>query len=197
LQSGLSSPQSDEATRFLNLITLSADPAQAVKAESSVKEILKSDSNYVPALMALALINEQKTNIAAAEQIYEKVLIRYPDFIPAQRKLAILYAEDSDNTGRAYALAIKSRESFPDDAELEKALGIIVFHQGDYARAAGILKAAASERSTDAELFYYLGASQFNLNNRLESKLTFQQALNLGLSGKLAIDAREKLEKSK
>jgi tetratricopeptide (TPR) repeat protein len=191
LQAGLPSPQSDEAGRFLNLIALSANPAQAVATESNTDEILESDSNYVPALMVMAVISEQKKDFAAAEQNYEKILSQYPDFAPAQRKLAILYSDDSSNAERAYALAVKSRESFPDDPELEKALGILVFRQGDYARAASLLKTSAGDRSADAELFYYLGISQFHLANRVDSKLSLQQALSLGLSGKPAADARE------
>jgi tetratricopeptide (TPR) repeat protein len=197
LQAGLASPQSDEAKRFLDLISIADNPAQAVAAESRVEEILKSDSSYVPALMVVAMVNEQKTNFVAAEQTYEKVLNHFPDFAPAQKYLAILYAEDSGNTDRAYALAIKARESFRDDSELEKTLGIIVFRQGDYARAASLLKESAVERSTDAELFYYLGAAQYHLKNRAESKVSLQRALNANLSGKLTADASQMLAELK
>ena len=189
LRLGLASPQSDEAGRFLDMLSLSANPIQAVAAESRVKEIMKSDSNYVPALMAVATINEQKTNFLAAEQTYEKVLSHYPDFAPAQRKLAVLYAEDSSNPERAYALAIKARASFPNDSELGKALGIIVFRQGDFARAATLLKDSATGRNADAELFYYLGVSQYGLKNRAESKASLQRALSMNLSVKLTADA--------
>jgi tetratricopeptide (TPR) repeat protein len=197
LQARLVSPQSDEARRFLDLVSIAANPAQAVAAESRVEEILKSDSNYVPALMVLAVINEQKTNFLAAEQAYEKVLNHFPDFAPAQRKLAILYAEDSSNTERAYVLAIKARESFPDDSDLGKALGIIVFRQGDYSRAVSLLKVSTVERSADAELFYYLGAAQYRLKNRAESKASLQRALSANLSGKLTADASQMLAELK
>ena len=197
LRAGLASPQADEARRFLDLAALSANPVQAIAAESRVEDILKSDSHYVPALMVVAMINEQKTNFPAAEQTYEKVLNHYPDFAPAQRKLAVLYAADSSNPEKAYALAMKAHESFPNDSELGKALGIIVFRQGNYARAASLLKENAAERTTDAELFYYLGASQYRLNNRPGSKASLQQALRLNLSGKLAADSRQMLAELK
>jgi len=197
LQSGLALPQSDEARRFLDLVFIANNPAQAVAAESRVEEILKSDSNYVPGLMVVAVINEQKTNFSAAEQTYEKVLNHFPDFAPTKKKLAVLYAEDSSNQDRAYALATKARESFPDDSELEKALGIIVFRRGDYIRAANLLKESAVERSSDAELFYYLGAAQYRLKNRAESKVSLQRALSANLSGKLTTDASQMLAELK
>jgi Flp pilus assembly protein TadD len=92
---------------------------------------------------------------------------------------------------------MKAHESFPNDSELGKALGIIVFRQGNYARAASLLKENAAERTTDAELFYYLGASQYRLNNRPGSKASLQQALRLNLSGKLAADSRQMLAELK
>jgi tetratricopeptide (TPR) repeat protein len=193
LQDGLVPPQADNARRFLDMVALAANPPQAVAAESRIEGFLKSDSNNVPVLMVVAVIDEQETNFVAANQAYEKILVCYPDFAPAQRELAVHYAEDSSNMGRAYALAIKARQSFPNDAELGKALGIIVFWQGDYARAASLLQESADERSMDAELFYYLGASQFHLKNHMESKGSLQRALSLNLSGKLAVDARQML----
>jgi predicted Zn-dependent protease len=197
LQAGLASPQSDEARRFLDLVSIADNAAQAVAAKSRVEEILKSDSDYVPALMVVAAINEQNTNLVATEQTYEKVLNHFPDFAPAQKNLAVLYAEDSSNPERAYALAIKARDSFPDDSKLEMALGILVFRQGDYMRAVSLLKGSAVERSTDAELFYYLGSAQYRLKNRAESKASLQRALNANLSGKPAADASQMLAELK
>jgi tetratricopeptide (TPR) repeat protein len=193
LQAGLAPPQADNARRFLDMVALAANPPQAVAAESRVVEILKSDSNNVPALMVVTMIDERETNFVAAERTCEKILACYPDFAPAQRELAVRYAEDLGNMDRAYVLAIKARQSFPNDAELGKALGIIVFWQGDYARASSLLQESANERSSDAELFYYLGASQFRLKNHMESKGSLQRALSLNLSGKLAANARQML----
>jgi tetratricopeptide (TPR) repeat protein len=197
LQAGLPSSQSAEAGRFLDMITLSANPAQAIAAEPRVGEILKSEPDYVPALMTFAVINEQKNNLMAAEQAYEKALNRYPDFAPAQRKLAILYADNPGRADKAYALAIKARDTLPDDPELAKALGVIVFQQGDYARAASLLKATANAGSTNAEVFYYLGAAQYHLKNITESKTSLKQALKLNLPDKLAANAKQMLAKMK
>jgi len=197
LQAGLTPPQSDEARQFLDLVAFSANPAQVVAAESRIEAMLKSDPQLVPALMAIATIDEQKADLVAAEQAYEKVLSRYPDFAPAQRSLAVLYAEDSGDIERAHALATKAQESFPNDAELGKALGIIAFRQGDYAHATSLLEECAAERSPDAELFYYLGASQYRLADRADSKASLQRALSMNLSGKLTTDARQMLAELK
>lgn len=197
LEAGLASPQSDAARRFLDLIALSSNPTQAVAAESRVNEILKSDSNHVPALMVVAMLNEQKTDFIAAEQTYEKVLSRFPDFTPAQIKLATFYAEDSSKLERGYELALTARKSSPDDSQLGKALAIIAFRQGDYARALKLLKAIAAEQNADAKTFYYLGATQYRLKNRAESKGSLQRALSLNLPEKLSVDAKQMLAELK
>jgi len=149
----------------------------------------------MPALMARATIAEQKSEPAAAAQILEGLLQLHPDFVPAQKQLAILYAKTPDAEDKAYALAIKARKALPADPEIAKTLGIIVFHQGDYARAETLLQDGARQRGQDAELLYYLGVAQYHLKNRTESKATLQRALSLNLSGTQVVEARQILLK--
>jgi tetratricopeptide (TPR) repeat protein len=193
LQLNLPAPQSTEAQRMLNLINLAADSAQAVAATAQVAQILKSEPDYVPALMTAGVIDERNANAAAAEIAYEKILARYPDFSPAQRQLAILYSKDSTKLDRAYDLVSKARTIYPDDAVLAKATGIIVFQQGDFSRAASLLKGVAINLPNDAEVFYYLGAAQFKLKDNAASKASLQQALALNLSGSQADAAKQLL----
>jgi tetratricopeptide (TPR) repeat protein len=193
LQIGLPSAQTAEATRLLEMINLAANPDQAAAAISQVEEILKSDANYLPALMVMAVINERKNDIATAQLAYEKVLALYPDFAPAQKQLVILYAKDPNNKEKAYTLAIKARETFPDDSELAKAFAIIVFQQGNYTQAVKLLQASADRRSADPELLYYLGMAQYHLKNFADCKKNLQQSLNLNLSAQFAPEAKRVL----
>ncbi len=197
LQLGLAAPQSDEAKRFVDLITLVANPTQAITMESKASNALKANPDYAPALVVMAAIAEQKNDLIAAEQNYEKVLDYYPDFAPAQKKLTILYASDGKNLEKAYTLAIKARTVYPNDSELSKALAIIVFKQGDYARAANLLKASSQERNNDAEVFYYLGMAQYNLKKTVESKQNLQQAIKLNLPSKFTEEAKRILTELK
>jgi Tfp pilus assembly protein PilF len=190
-------PRIDEAKRFLEMLALSANPSEAATAMSKIEQILKSDPANLPALMVTAVVAEQKPDVAAAKQTYEKILARYPDFSPAQKRLAILYASNPGDSQKALDAATKARQAFPDDAELAKAFGIIVYRQGDYARAASLLQESAGKRASDSELMYYLGMAQFQLNKRTESKQSLQRALELGLKDELASEARKNLAKIK
>jgi tetratricopeptide (TPR) repeat protein len=193
LQTDANFPKAGEARRFLDLTALAANPAQGMAAASRIGEILKSEPDYVPALMVLGSINEQKKDVAAAKQIYEKVLNQYADFSPAQKRLAILCAENTDNDPQAYQFAAKARAAFPDDLEVAKAFGIILYRQPDYARAETLLKECAVKMSDDAEIYYYLGMAEYNLKETLESKKNLQKALTLNLSDSLAQGAKQVL----
>jgi tetratricopeptide (TPR) repeat protein len=197
LRSGVSFSHVAEANRFLDLTALSAKPSQALIAQSRIEQVLKLDPRYVPALMVMAAISEQKSTVTDAEQIYERVLSRYPDFTPAKKRLAILYAEDPAKNQRAYDLATKAREVYPADPEIAKTLGILVYRQGDYARSVNLLKEGASKRDGDAELLYYLGMAQYRLKERGESKHALQRALDLKLSDNLAGEAKRVLAELK
>jgi tetratricopeptide (TPR) repeat protein len=197
LQTGAPFSRTNEAKRFLAMTDLADKPAQALAAQSQVGEILTSAPDYVPALMVKAAIAEQKSDLAMAGRTYEDVLNRYPDFAPAQKQLAILYAKDPNNDAKAFALAVKARKAFPDDPEVARTLGIIVFRQGDYPRAANLLQESARQKNRDAELMYYLGMAQYHLKNRAESKTSLQRALDLNLSGTQAVEAKRILAELK
>ena len=193
----LPAPQAAEAQQMLDLIALANNPTQAVAASQRVADVLKSHPDYVPALMAQAVIHWQNSHLTAAAADGEKILGLLPDFAPAQRLLAILYSNDPAQAAHAYDLAMKARHDFPDDPALAKATAIIVFQQGDFSRAARLLAACAAGPDADAETYYYLGSAQFQLHNHAASKSSLQRALTLKLSGQPAENAKKMLAELK
>jgi tetratricopeptide (TPR) repeat protein len=197
LSLNLPAAPADEAKQMLYLINLAANPAQAVAATARIQTILKTNPDYVPALMAAGIIDERNANATAAIVAYGKILAHFPDFSPAQRQLAILYSKDPAKLAQAADLATKARAAYPDDALLAKATGIILFQQGDFPRAADSLKSTATVLPEDAEVFYYLGAAQFKLKSNAASKTSLQNALALKLSGPPADSAKQMLAQLK
>jgi tetratricopeptide (TPR) repeat protein len=183
--------QAGQARRILDMITLAADPAQASAANTRIGEILKSEPDDVPALMARAAASEFNADPATAEQAYERGLARYPDFTPAEIRLARLYADEPAKLDRAYELGNKVHDELPNDPQVTKILGIILFQHGDYSRAVNMLKESSMNLKSDAELYYFLGNSQYHLKRLTESKASLQQALTLNLSGKQADSAKQ------
>jgi tetratricopeptide (TPR) repeat protein len=193
---GLTPAQTAEAQRLVRLTALAYTPAQAVSAAGTISDILKSEPNYVPALMVMGVIDEQKGDVPGATGQYEKVLANFPDFVPAERQLAILYSRDTNELAQAYAFGIKCREYFPNDAGLTKAMGLILYQQGDFSRAVGQLR-DAGQMAPDAETFFFLGSAQYQLKNRNESKADLQRALDLKLPDAQAEAARKMLAQLK
>lgn len=193
LQGGLSGSEAAEAKNFTAMIPLFQNPDQASAAQSQVQDVLAADPDYPPALLAQAVIDTQTGDSAGAETAYEKVLGRYPNLAPAQKNLAILYAQNLDDPNKAYSLAVKAREMFPDDPDVARALGLIVFEKGDYSRAVNLLDAVSDSKSADAELFYCLGISEYHLRNFSASRTSLERALSMNLAGQQASDARETL----
>jgi Flp pilus assembly protein TadD len=190
-------PRAAKAREYLELIALFQNPAQAAAATTTIDGVLKSDATHVPALMARGMADEQKGDVKAAKQNYEKALARFPDFSPARRQLTILYSSHPEDDKRALDLATKAREAFPNDPEVAKGFGIILFRQGNHARAATLLQESARARVADAEIMYYLGMAQQQLKESAASTRSLQRALELGLSDDLAAKARRALVPAK
>jgi tetratricopeptide (TPR) repeat protein len=195
-KAGLMPAQTAEAQRLASLMALVYTPAQAVSSAGAISDILKSEPSYVPALMVMGVIDEQKGDASAATDQYEKALATFPDFIPAERQLAILYSRDTNKLAQGYAFGTKCREYYPNDAGLAKAMGLILYQQGDFSRAASQLRDVA-QMAPDAETFFYLGSAQYQLKNRIESKANLQRALDSKLTDAQSEAARKMLAQLK
>lgn len=196
-QSDLPRLEAIEAKRFLEMTTLYANPAKAESASSRVDEIIKSEAGYVPALMVLAEIDEAKNDSGAASKLYETVIEEYPDFAPANLRLAAIYSRDPEKDQRTLERAAKAATVFRDDAGLSKIMGVVLFREKDYLNAANKLQESVRQDGSDPETFFYLGMAQLKLNKRAEGRTALQQALDLHLTGDLEKEAREALVDSK
>jgi tetratricopeptide (TPR) repeat protein len=192
-KSGSGFPKSDDAKRFLTIVGAAKDPASAAAALLEAQKIIATDTNYVPGLMILAITQEGQGNFQRAAELYNQVLSQFPMFTPASRNLGLIYFAHLSDDQKAYELISKARESFPQDAEVLKALGILTYRKGNYPRAVQLLKESAQSRKQDAELLYYLGKAQYQLKSKSDSKASLQQALAFNLPTQLAEDAKKVL----
>src|SRR4029077_19004080 len=127
-------------------------------------------------LMAQAALDEQHGQIKPATEIYAGILRRLPDFAPAQKRLAMLYAQDPSTTAAAYDLATKARKTLPDDAQLAELLGRLSYEKKEYPRAVQLLQESARKRPLDANSLFYLGMSQLQGRKKTEARGVLSQA---------------------
>ena len=187
------SSHTNDAKLFLRMIALDNDDAHLDAAQPEVERVLRDDPSYVPALMAQARLLLQRSEFDAATAAYTAVLSRFPEFAPAQKRLAWLYAKDPEKLDQAYDLAMKARKTLPDDPELAQVLAELSYQRKDFAYAIYLLQNSSQKRPLDSKNLYYLGMSHFRANQKAQSQKALRQALAAGLPDPLASDARSVL----
>ena len=160
-------------------------------------QVLATNANYVPAIMVVATQKEQEGKYDDARALYQKALIQYPAFAPAARNIAMLAAQHPGDDQKAFDLGMKARTTFPSDAKLASALGILAYRSGNYSQSAQLLGEGVDNSAKDGELFYYLGKANFQLKQKQKSKDALQRALALNLRSDMADDARKVLAELK
>ena len=185
--------QAADAKKFLALTALEENPKELMAAEIDLQKELRSNPEYVPALMAQAALLAQRGQIKPATEMYNDILRRLPDFAPAQKSLATLYAQDPSKVPAAYDLATKARKTLPDDPELSELLGRLSYEKKEYPRAIQLLQESARKRPLDADSLFYLGMSQLQARQKIEARGVLNQALVAGLQEPLATEAKRAL----
>src|SRR5438874_1908596 len=104
-----------DSALFLSMTAFDSSDAVPAEADSEVTKTLTMQPDYTPALMARAAIQLQKGDTAQATTICNTILQKWPDFAPAQKRLASIYANEPANAGKAYDLASKARRTLGGD----------------------------------------------------------------------------------
>jgi tetratricopeptide (TPR) repeat protein len=185
--------EQQDAKRFLTITQLDADDKDPSPSESEVNSALAADPNYIPALMARADIQRLRGDAKSAATIYTGILQKFPDFAPAQKRLATIYAEDPANVDKGYELANKARRTLPDDPVLASTLGSLSFQRKEYPRVVQLLEEADRKKRLDGKSLFYLGMAHLQLGHKDQGKQALDRALGAGLPDALAIQAKTKI----
>jgi len=186
--------QFDDATSFLDLIALDQGFKNLAAALPKIEGVLAKNPRHVPALMARAALHVENGETKSATKIYSMVLATFPDFSPAQKWLAALYATDPKNHQKGYDLAVKARATLADDPDLTCILGTLAYQRNEFAYAAQLLKESSGKRPLDSTGLYFLGMSLLETKAIPEAKAALRQALASGLQEPLATDVKRVIE---
>jgi tetratricopeptide (TPR) repeat protein len=116
----------EDARRFLAMLDASKSAAQAQAVAVEASAILQTNANYVPALMVSALVQEQRGDLAHAQQLCKKALAIYPQFAPAVRLSGIIAYRRNDYAQSEQLLRRTAEKSGGDD-EVNYYLGMDYF----------------------------------------------------------------------
>jgi tetratricopeptide (TPR) repeat protein len=185
-------PGKDESRRRLAVLKIDGATANAL-VRKELDDYLRERPNDPAALVRLARLQERDGAQDQAIKTYEKVVDGNPQFAPALLQLVRLYDQHSVDTPKAYDLALKARQAYPQDAEVAKTLGILSYRREYYPRSAELLKEAAEKRADDAVVLYYLGQAHHQLKQWNECKALLERAVTLTLTPRFADEAKRSL----
>lgn len=188
----------DEARRaaeqFLTLLTAAENLAPTAEVEELANRILATHSGHGLALMVRGAARERAADFGGAREIYEGILRNSPDFAPASRRLAFVLAEHLADDARAEELALRARQTNPDDPVLAHVLGAIEYRRGDYERATSLLRQAVRSRPEHAPSLFLLGMCFYYTKNTPESRAHLQRAIAAGLPPQEETEAERVLQ---
>jgi len=185
--------QTADAKKFLRMTALEQPSPEVINAEPEIQAVLNAEPGYAPGLMAKAAIQLQRNQPNEATKTYLEVLQKYPDFAPAQKRLAIIYAANPAELSKAYDLAIKARKVLSDDPDLARTLAKLNFQRKEFGYAVQLFQESAGKRPLAAEDLYYLGMAQLQTKHEVEGRKTLERSLAAGLKDPLARDAQQRL----
>lgn len=185
-------PGKEDARSRLAVLAIDAKTADS-SAATKLENYLRATPNDPAALFRLGTVQEKGGRVDDAIKTYQKIITDNPMFGPATRQLALLYGERSSDDPKAYEVATKARETYPNDPDVAKTLGILNYRRGVIAQSIELLKEAAAKRKDDPEILYYLGEIYRQQKQWGECKDTLQRALSLNLPSALTDGAKRAL----
>lgn len=185
-------PQKEEAQQRLSILTMDANNASG-EARAALDAYLKKQPRDPVALTRLARVQTRDGLADQAIATYQKVVDTSPEYAPAIRDLALANFVRGSDDSRAFDIATKARQAYPEDAELAKTLGILNFKRGVFARSVELLNQAAESRRNDADVQLYLGKSYQQLKKWDGCKSALDRALAIGLPPATKSDAQTQL----
>jgi tetratricopeptide (TPR) repeat protein len=183
-------PQKEEAQQRLTILTMDS---QTRDVRTTLEAFLRQQPKDPAALTRLARLQTREGQAGQAIETYQKAIDANPFFAPALRDLALAYSTRSADESKAFDMAARARQAYPEDAELAKTLGILNFKRGLYPQSAELLNQAAGSRRNDADIQLYLGKSYQQLKRWGECKSALERALSLDLAAPSRADAQTQL----
>jgi Flp pilus assembly protein TadD len=184
-------PRREAAQRFVQMVELGENLPDPERNAAQAQQVLKIQPKDVPALMVLGLVREQRREFDQARRTYEEQILKAsPDFAPASRRLAFLYADQLRDDFKALSAGNKAREVFDQDPALLKLLGKVAYRRKDYSQAVQLLSQSSGGLQQDADVFFHLGLAYHQLNRKEQSKTALEKALGLNLEAKSAQEAQ-------
>lgn len=150
------------------------------KAEAYFRTALKQSPDNFQVLLGQGYIAMQKKEYGAAIASYEKAMELDPDNMGTVNNLAMAYAEEGRDTGRAVMLASKIFATNPNDAGVTDTLAMCLMADRRVNDAVHLLSQAVLAHPDSPVLRYRLGTALLQADRKKEGIKELQKAVELG-----------------
>src|SRR5262245_7047173 len=186
-------PKLEPAYQLLAQLYVASNRQQEAIAKLSAFVDKNKTSQTVPAMMQLAMIQEQLKNFAAARDTYETLLTVAPNSALALNNLAALYSERLGQFDKAYDLATKAREAVPNEPHIADTLGWILFRRGEYGNALRLLQESANKLPDQPEVQLHLGMARYMMGEEGPARVALKKSADASADFPGKDEARQRL----
>jgi tetratricopeptide (TPR) repeat protein len=183
----------DTVTPILLLAEIYKTRNEDVKVEQFYEKALVLVPDNVEIMMKMADFQLKIGANAKAIEIYEEILQKKEDYLPAMNNLAFLYAEDGGNLDRALELANAVYKQLPENADVADTLGWILVLKKAYSRAESYLQKAMNIKADTPTIIFHMGMLRFGQKLQSEAEALLKTAVRRGLQGSELVKATEAL----
>src|SRR5262245_2541098 len=170
-------PKLEPAYQLLAQLYVASNRQEEAIAKLTVFVENNKAAPAAPALMQLAMIQEQLKHFDAARDAYEKLLTVAPNFPLALNNLAVLYSEHLGQLDKAYDLAKRAKEAV-NQPHIADTLGWILFKRGDYSNALPLLQEGAGKLPDQPEIQFHLGMAYYMVGEEGPARVALQKAVD-------------------
>ncbi len=169
-------PGQDESRKRLAFLTLEESQSGGALVSALEKRLQESPDDPI-ALTHLANVYAKQGQQDKAAQVYEQVIKQNSSNPRLLINLARLYADHLNNMPKALELAKAAYKLAPENLDVARTLGRLVFADGQYKWALTLLQQGNAWQSADAGLLHDLAWALYAVGNESEAAATMHDAL--------------------
>ncbi len=175
----------------LLLATHYSSSDQVENALRQLNALIDVNPKDVVALLQIGTLHEKQKDFAAARDTFESMLKIDPKHAVALNNLAYINSEFFEDFDKAYDLAMRARDLLPNDPSTADTLGWINYKRGDYDMALSLVQESVRKIDKHPEIQYHLAKIHQAREENEEAKTAFANALEFGLDGAKADEAKQ------
>jgi len=163
------------------------------EALTILRQAASADPHSPDANLYLGDLYMRRRDATAARNSYEEALRRSPSNPRAMNNIASLIADSGGDLRRAYGLATRLHQAFPDNPAYADTLGWILFRMGKTEPSLALLRLAASRLPQIAVVRYHLGVALLQTGDRAAARRELETYLRLTTDFDGAVQVRSLL----